>query len=162
MMLELIPPIRNTPRAVIIRDGNILLLRKDGDDRGERYSLPGGAQELGESLHDALQRECMEEIGTTIDIDRLLSTAEFFKIKDTVPATRRHYVEFFFLCHVPADYTPRNGHHPDKHQVEVVWQELQNMTKLTLHPAYLSGTLADIQGNMPSYLGIFHDTVVTS
>jgi ADP-ribose pyrophosphatase YjhB (NUDIX family) len=162
MMLELIPPIRNTPRAVIIQDDNILLLRKDGDDRGERYSLPGGAQELGESLQDALRRECIEEIDTEIHIERLVCTAEFLKIKDSVPATRRHYVEFLFLCSVPDNYTARMGHHPDKHQVDVVWRTLDSLSTLTLHPSYLLDTLTNIQCDMPTYLGTFHDTIVTS
>src|SRR5210317_493790 len=99
--MELIPGIRNAARALIIRQDRILLLRKEGGGRGERYALPGGAQDPGENLRDALNRECEEEIGTAVDIGELLHVAEFFKLRDTQPPTRRHLVEFLFRCAVP-------------------------------------------------------------
>ena len=40
------PDIRNAVRAVIVRDNQLLQLKKAGGDRGERYALPGGAQKL--------------------------------------------------------------------------------------------------------------------
>lgn len=161
-MNELLPPIRNTPRAVIIRGGRILLLRKDGDARGERFGLPGGEQELGESLHDALIRECMEEIDASISVGELIYVAEFFKQKDTVPPMRRHLMEFLFLCSLPDDYAPRNGPSPDKHQVEVVWRELQILPSLVLFPEYLIEAIASIENDMPTYLGTFHEQGLTA
>ena len=161
-MLEIMPPIRNTPRAVIINQGKILLLRKDGDARGERYGLPGGAQELGESLHEALVRECKEEIDSAVSIGAMVYVAEFFKIKETVPPTRRHLMEFLFLCSLPDGYVPRNGSNPDKHQVEVVWRDRQQLPSLALFPEYLSDALITIQDNRPAYLGTFHEQTDTS
>ena len=157
-MLELIPPIRTTPRAVIIRDNYILLLRKGGDERGERYSLPGGAQELGESLHDALRRECLEEIDTEIQPGELIYVAEFFKIKDIQPPAQRHNVELLFLCEIPDKYTPHNGPHPDKHQLEVVWCHLDDIDQLIMHPGYLSDAIINIKNNTPIYLGTFDES----
>lgn len=161
-MLEILPPIRNTPRAVIINDGKILLLRKDGDDKGERFGLPGGAQELGESLHEALIRECSEEIDSEVTIGELVYVAEFFKIKDTLPPTRRHLTEFLFLCSLPENYVPRNGDNPDKHQVDVVWRDLERLSSLVLFPHYLGDALTTIQTQKPAYLGTFHEQPVTS
>ena len=156
-MAELVPPIRNTPRAVVIQDDQVLLLRKEGDERGERYALPGGAQELGESLHEALLRECLEEIDTQVQIDELVYVAEFFKLRETMPPTRRQYMEFLFLCQVPQNYTPRNGPHPDKHQVEVVWRNIKELPALTLFPMYLQSALKQIHSGQPTYLGTFHE-----
>lgn len=161
-MNELLPPIRNTPRAVIIQGGKILLLRKDGDARGERYGLPGGEQELGESLHDALIRECMEEIDASVSVGKLIYVAEFFKQKDTVPPMRRQLMEFLFLCSLPDDYTPRNGPGPDKHQVEVVWRELHTLPSLVLFPEYLIEAITSIENDMPTYLGTFHEQSLTA
>jgi len=87
-MTELIPPIRNAARALIVRRSHVLLLRKAGGGSGERYALPGGGQDLGETLQQALVRECQEEIGTTVAVGGLLHVAEFFKLRDTQPATR--------------------------------------------------------------------------
>jgi ADP-ribose pyrophosphatase YjhB (NUDIX family) len=138
---NLIPGIRNAARAVIVRDAQILLLRKQGGGQGERYALPGGAQNLGETLAQALDRECQEEIGTAVEIVRLLHIADYFKLRDTEPPSRRQLLEFLFDCTVPSGYTPRNGHRPDKHQVEVVWMPLDDLPAVNLQPRSLSAYL---------------------
>ena len=153
-MEPLIPPIRNAARAVILQDNHILLLRKDGYEQGERYALPGGGQDLGETLEQALNRECQEEIDTLVEIHDLVYVADTFKPRDTVPPGTRHLVEFLFACTVPADYTPRNGHHPDKHQVEVVWAALDKLAGMPLYPRSLAPYLAALRENTGSiYLG---------
>jgi 8-oxo-dGTP diphosphatase len=46
-MENLTPDIRNAVRAANVRDDQLLLLKKTDADLGERYALPGGAQNLG-------------------------------------------------------------------------------------------------------------------
>jgi ADP-ribose pyrophosphatase YjhB (NUDIX family) len=153
-MEPIIPPIRNTPRALILQDNNILLLRKEGYEEGERFALPGGAQDPGETLEQALSRECMEEIGTRVQIHDLVYVADYFKPRDTLPPSTRHLVEFLFACTVPDDYAPVNGHHPDKHQVEVVWAGLDELTGMPLYPRSLAPHLANFRVNTgAAYLG---------
>lgn len=153
-MESIIPPIRNAARALILQDDNILLLRKDGYEEGERFALPGGGQDLGETLEQALHRECMEEIGTRVQIRDLVYVADYFKPRDTVPRSTRHLVEFLFACTVADDYSPVNGHHPDKHQVEVVWARLDALADMPLYPRSLAPYLADAGGNSGTvYLG---------
>ena len=41
----------------------ILLTKNQDDDEGYFYLFPGGCQEHGETIHNALLRECMEEVG---------------------------------------------------------------------------------------------------
>lgn len=136
-MAPIIPPIRNAVRAVIRRDNSILLLRKDGYEQGERFALPGGGQDLGETLEQALNRECLEEIDTQVEIHDLVYVADYFKPRETTPQSTRHLVEFLFTCSVPADYVPRSGHHPDRHQVEVVWVGLDALAGMPLNPGSL-------------------------
>ena len=153
-MESIVPPIRNTARALILQDNNILLLRKDGYEQGERFALPGGGQDLGETLEQALHRECLEEIGSRIEIHDLVYVADCFKPRDTPPGSTRHLVEFLFACTVPDDYIPKNGHHPDKHQVEVVWASLDKLAGMSLYPRSLGQHLADSSANSgPVYLG---------
>jgi len=153
-MENLTPIIRNAVRALIIRDGRILLLRKEGL-RGERFALPGGAQDLGETLEQALNRECQEEIGTGVRIIDLVHIADYFKARETTPPSTRHLVEFLFTCRVADDYTPRNGHHPDKHQVEVVWAELDVLERMPLFPVSLASHIRLLDGAVqPVYLGV--------
>ena len=153
-MESIIAPIRNAARALILQQDNILLLRKDGYEGGERFALPGGGQDLGETLEQALHRECMEEIGTRVEIRDLVYVADYFKPRDTSPRSTRHLVEFLFACTVPDDYVPMNGHHPDKHQVEVVWGRLDELADMPLYPRSLAPYLADSSGSTGSvYLG---------
>src|SRR5687767_6608945 len=58
-------PIRVAAKAVIIRDGK-LLVTKNVDDQGEWYLLPGGGQERGEALSETVRRECREEVGADV------------------------------------------------------------------------------------------------
>ncbi len=135
MTENLLPGIRNAVRAVITRNDSILLQRKIDANGTERYALPGGAQEQGECLQDALQRECEEEIGTGVEIIDLIFVGDYFKPRQTNPPTTRQLLEFVFACTVEIDYQARNGPRPDKHQVDVVWVPINNLTEINLLPA---------------------------
>ena len=154
-MKQLVPGIRNTVRAVIVRDDRLLLLHNRGDDGGDRFALPGGAQDLGETLAQTLQRECLEEIRSAVAIGPLLHVADYFKPRQSDPSWVRHQVEFLFSCELPVDYQPMMGHHSDKRQVGVVWKSLGELATLPLSPASLAGFLADgAQHHAPLYLGV--------
>ncbi|MCP4286729.1 MAG: NUDIX domain-containing protein [Gammaproteobacteria bacterium] len=156
-MENLFPVIRNAVRAVIIKDKRVLLLRKDGGSRGERFALPGGAQDTGETLEIALQRECLEEIGTEVQIEALVYVADYFKERDTTPPSHKHLVEFLFRCRVPKGYIPATGHHPDKHQVAVVWKPLSELDSIELYPRSIISCLQNLQappGGAAAYLGL--------
>ncbi|MFG6178604.1 NUDIX domain-containing protein [Halomonas sp. THAF12] len=158
-MAELIPGVRNSARALILRDGYLLLLRKEGDV----YALPGGGQDTGESLEGALQRECREEIDTDVLSPSLVQVCDYFKLKRTEPPTRRHQVDFLFRATVPDDYTPRNGASPDKRQLDVLWVEVDVLARLAFSPYYLASVLPRLisTGNAaagPLYAGVYHDS----
>ena len=135
MTENLIPGIRNAVRAVITQDDAVLLQRKIDDNGTERYALPGGAQEHGERLTDALQRECEDEIGTRVEVIDLLFVGDYFKPRKTSPPTTRQLLEFLFACSVAPGYQPRNGPRPDKHQADVQWVPLNQLAEINLVPA---------------------------
>ena len=154
-MENLLPVIRNAARALIVRDQRILVLRKEYADHSERFALPGGAQDPGETLQKALMRECEEEIGAPVEVCDLVHVADYFKPRDTQPPSTKHLVEFLFECRVPPKYVPRNGHHPDKHQVEVVWVALNDLEGMPLYPRSLGSYLQKLRnGNRSVYLGL--------
>lgn len=146
-MTELLPTIRNAVRAVIIKDQHVLLLRKEYEDGSELYALPGGGQDTGETLEAALKRECLEEIGCDVELHKLLQVADYFKPRPTTPPSRRHLLELLFLCSVPADYTPGNGSHPDRHQVEVAWVAIDDLHQLPMMPAAMVNILGSLCGH---------------
>ena len=155
-MENLEPTIRNAVRALIIRDGRILLLRKGGDERGERYAFPGGAQDPGETLEQALHRECLEEIDTETEILDLIHVADFYRRRSGSPPTIRHQIEFLFSCSVPESYVPHNGSHPDGHQLEVVWAGLDVLGDIQLLPKSIASRIANPpqQSDKQVYLGL--------
>ena len=54
-------------RAVIMRDQTVLLLRRTADDYlGGNWELPGGKDDPGETLDEALVREAREETGLDV------------------------------------------------------------------------------------------------
>lgn len=146
MSESLIPGIRNAVRAVITRDDAVLLQRKVDEDGVERYALPGGAQEQGESLTEALQRECEEEIGTRVNVIDLFTVGDYFKQRNTTPPTTRQLVEFLFNCTVDPGYQACNGPHPDKHQVEVLWMPLTQLAEINLVPSDYASLLMKRNG----------------
>jgi len=56
--------IRNAVRALVLDPAQrVLLVRFQFPDEGTRWALPGGGLEPGESDHEALRRELVEEVG---------------------------------------------------------------------------------------------------
>lgn len=145
VLVNLDPSIRNAVRALIIRDNRVLLIRKEYEDGSRKFALPGGAQDPGETLATALNRECREEIAADVRVNSLLHVADWFKPRDTIPPSTRHLVEFLFACDVADSYTPQNGRHPDKHQVDVVWIELDRLGNIPCHPNSMMAFLPSLQ-----------------
>ncbi|WP_424985437.1 NUDIX domain-containing protein [Microbulbifer sp. S227A] len=117
-MTNFLRSIRPTARAVIRREGKLLVQIKEKPGRGRYLTLPGGRQDPGETLHDCVRRECAEEIGCKVQVGRLLHVAEVFKTRADGP---RHLLEHLFECTVPDGYRPIMGPHPDKSQTGTAW-----------------------------------------
>lgn len=148
------PDIRNAVRAVIVKDQQILVLRKQYPSGEVRYALPGGGQEPGETLEAALHRECREEIDASVTVVGLRHVADYFRPRECDPQQIRHLVEFLFECRVEPDYQPSIGPEPDSHQTGVVWLSLDSAEMQALHPR---GLIPFLQGHCPcganAYLG---------
>ena len=106
-----IPPARPqlAVSAVIFRDGKILLVRRARSPAKGFYSLPGGRVEFGESLHDALHRETLEETGLKIEI------VGFAGWREVLPGTigGGHYVIMSFAARWAAGEPVLNEEHDD-------------------------------------------------
>ncbi|MEW8508264.1 MAG: NUDIX domain-containing protein [Candidatus Thiodiazotropha sp.] len=149
------PNIRNAVRALIVRDDAVLMQKKWAQHRGTWYTLPGGGQDVNETLAETLQRECEEEIGARVEIDGLFWIADFYKQRDTAYPSVRHLVEFLFACSLPADYRPVSGGHPDKHQIDVVWLPIDKIGDYEIYPKGIASHLSEL-GDIrpPVYLGV--------
>jgi 8-oxo-dGTP diphosphatase len=55
--------------GIIIYDkGTVLIIKRAFEPSANRWSIPGGAVELGEKVRDAAQREVYEELGLKVKI----------------------------------------------------------------------------------------------
>jgi ADP-ribose pyrophosphatase YjhB (NUDIX family) len=151
---SIVSPIRNSVRALIVRKNQVLLLRKRSRNGLPRYAVPGGGQDRGETLHECLERECLEEIATKVDILGLAHVANAFKPLDAKLVSFRQQVEFIFFCRVPKNYKPRQGKKPDKNQIGVEWVKLQNLDKIDLRPVGMADLIRQTaSGKAPVYAG---------
>lgn len=56
--------------CIVFREGRVLLVRRGKPPRLGQWSLPGGAQHLGEAAEEAARRELREEAG--IEVGRMV------------------------------------------------------------------------------------------
>lgn len=76
--------------VVVFNGGNILLIRRNKPPKSSEWSIPGGAQELGEPLIKTAKREVKEETAISIKNVTLLDTIDFIK-NDKNGAVEYHY-----------------------------------------------------------------------
>ncbi|MDC4224416.1 MAG: NUDIX domain-containing protein [Candidatus Manganitrophus sp.] len=65
-------PIIEVAIAIIVKDGEILVTRrKEGVHLPGLWEFPGGKRDSGETIKACLLREVKEELGATVEIERL-------------------------------------------------------------------------------------------
>ena len=65
--------------AVVFKTDQILMIRRSKEPKKGQWSLPGGAQHLGETVKEAISREVLEETGITIQIAELIDVVDFIE-----------------------------------------------------------------------------------
>lgn len=136
-------PIRNSVKAIIIQEGK-LLCTKNRDYLGDFYLLPGGGQEPGENLHEALKRECMEEISARIEIHDILFIREYIGRNHEFAEwdAEMHQIEYMFGCSIISDIAELgNGSVPDNAQIGFEWLEIARLGEYRIYPSVLKDVL---------------------
>jgi 8-oxo-dGTP diphosphatase len=85
--------------AVILEDGKIVLVKRGVEPALGKWSIPGGAVELGEAVRDAVKREAKEECGLTIELidDKPVDIFDNL-VMDKNGGLRYHYILLQFLA----------------------------------------------------------------
>jgi 8-oxo-dGTP diphosphatase len=78
--------------VMIMKDGKVLLGKRNGSHGAGEYAWPGGHFEYMESFEGSLKREVMEETGMEIQNVRFL---RLLNLKQYAP---RHYVDLGFIA----------------------------------------------------------------
>jgi mutator protein MutT len=83
--------------AVVVRDGEVLLVRRGREPMAGQWSLPGGAVETGETLEACVARELLEETGLEVEVGPVVEV--FDRIThDAAGRVEYHYVLVDYLC----------------------------------------------------------------
>lgn len=64
--------------VVVVRDGQVLMIKRGKAPRLGEWSIPGGTQELGETVRETAAREVLEETGVAIANLRLIDVVDAF------------------------------------------------------------------------------------
>jgi len=137
--------IRNAAKALIINNGKILV-NKNRSSIGDcypdlpngmiYYDLPGGGQNQYETLEEAVKRECLEETGYYIAIDRLAAIYEEISINEKFRARFERYahkVHFLFVCYLTGDSTKPMAE-KDLDMLESQWLDVEEIKNIPLYP----------------------------
>ncbi len=147
--------IRNSAKAVILRDGKLLTIRNTTDGQ-DWYLLPGGGQNHNESLIAALKRECMEEASLLVEVGDILFVRDYISKNHEFAETENdaHQVEFMFHCTIAEDAEPEMGDGADQWQTGVQWLPLNTLSDFALYPSVLQEALSEgIPERASVYLG---------
>lgn len=149
--------IRCASKAIIVKNGAVLLNRCRREDGSIYYDLPGGGQKLYESMEQTILREVKEETGYEIQVKQFVGLAEEIITNDEL---REQYPEYTHrILHIfTAGLIGEKKDAPtekDFHMEESVWMPLDNIENLLeTRPSCLKQLLCDIRENAnPRYFG---------
>lgn len=129
--------IRRTARAIIIKEGNVLLMERwrideNTDQLLHYYSIIGGTIEPGETKEETLIRELEEEAGVKVVIKQLLA-------EQTTPSEHHDYFWCQYVSGEPqlnpdSPEAVRSSQGVDRYVPRFV--PLSDLKQIMLHPVY--------------------------
>jgi ADP-ribose pyrophosphatase YjhB (NUDIX family) len=99
--------------AAILRDGQLLLVKRRNAPEAGCWNLPGGKVDFGERVADAVRREILEELSVEIALTRSLGHVEMI-------VDGQHWVSPIYEARVVAG-EPVNAE-PEKHEA-ILWAD---------------------------------------
>ena len=87
--------------GIVFVGGRVLIIKRRFEPLAGRWSLPGGALEVGETLAEGLAREMKEETGLDVDVGPVVDVFDRIT-RDEQGRARFHYVLVDFLCTIRA------------------------------------------------------------
>ena len=76
--------------ALVFRGEEVLLIKRGKPPREGQWSIPGGAQNLGESVVEAARREVREETGVEIEVKEVIAVVDMVN-RDDGGRVKYHY-----------------------------------------------------------------------
>jgi len=119
-------------RAVIVRDGRLLLVNAWPGRQSDLWCAPGGGAERHASLPENLRREVFEETGLTVAVGAPCLVNEYHS-----EARAFHQVEVFFRCEIVAGETRADWVDPEGVVNRFCWVTETEARGLALKPSSL-------------------------
>lgn len=88
--------------AVVVHGGRVLLAKRGNPPRAGDWSLPGGAQVVGETVFDAARREIREETGLEIEVLGVVDVVDSIQ-RDDDGRVRYHYTLIDVVAEAASD-----------------------------------------------------------
>jgi ADP-ribose pyrophosphatase YjhB (NUDIX family) len=151
--------IRNATKAIIIRDGKVLLNKCKGYNGEIYYDMPGGGQQQYETMEEAVVRECLEETGYLVRVIRFAALAE--EIHDNMELREKFYDYSHRVHHIfVVEFVDGILHKPteiDFQQEECQWIDIDDIPLINLRPKQVKENFTKIISSVtPLYLGAIH------
>ena len=122
--------------VVVLGAKGVLLVKRAKPPRQGQWSLPGGAQKLGETVFEAARRETLEETGLEIEVLGLIDVVDSIVSDNGGGEIRYHYTLIDILAVAAGDATGAPGPSPGpvagSDAEDVVWFPLQKIPGLKL------------------------------
>jgi ADP-ribose pyrophosphatase YjhB (NUDIX family) len=108
--------------------GRLLMIRRTDNDL---YAVPGGAQEVGETIAQTVVREVREETGITVDVTGLIGV--YSDPAHVIAFSDGEVRQEFSICFRarPIEGKPRTS----SESKEVLWVEPARLADLNVHPS---------------------------
>ncbi len=112
--------------AVVLKKNSVLLIKRAKEPNKGSWSLPGGRQELGESIGQTAEREVLEETGVRVSSSALVDIVDSIT-RDDQDRIVYHYTLVEMLC-IWLSGEP----HADDDALEARWVDLQEIENIGL------------------------------
>jgi ADP-ribose pyrophosphatase YjhB (NUDIX family) len=131
--------------ALITKEKSVLLVH---EKKMDKYGLPGGKLEEGETLRDCVMRECQEELGAVIEIDNLIMVTEKPKTRESNTVVR-----FIYRAHIVS--------YLDKAELDYKYLKKPEITKLINNKLVRGEDVAKLLGDYyQGVIGTIPDPIV--
>ncbi|MDP6943593.1 MAG: NUDIX domain-containing protein [Myxococcota bacterium] len=128
--------------VVVVRKGDRFLVVHERK-HGQRWYLPAGRVEPGESLVAGACRETLEETGVPVVIDGIL------QVQHTPHPEGTARLRVLFTAHPEDDRPPKTE--PDDESLEARWVTLDELARLPLRGPEVLGLLTEVAQGAPVF-----------